>query len=411
MASALTLDQMRLRATGLLLVMAAVYVTAKIFEDVHPAVPFIRAFSEAAMVGGLADWFAVTALFRRPLGLPIPHTAIIPRSKDRIGEGLARFLKENFLKPELVAERLEKTDLAGAAARWLAEPDRATGIARALADAAPRIIDLLNDERVSHWARDAVSDRIRAVDAPSLLADILDVLTANGRHQGVVDLAITHADRLLEQEEPELRRKVTERTGWFSRLFDVDQKAADALVGALRETIREAALNPDHPLRRRVDEAVAEVIVALRYNRDARAEVTRWVHGALDQPVIQRYFGGLWAALKAWMKADAPKIRDEIAARLAEGFEDLVAGVLEDAELRATVNTQRRAGAQELAAARGPDVAALVADTIRAWDAHTVVEQIEAGVGKDLQYIRISGTLVGGLVGLVLHTLSVLLFD
>jgi uncharacterized membrane-anchored protein YjiN (DUF445 family) len=401
---------MRLRATGLLLVMAAVFVVAKLYEDVHPAIPFVRAFAEAAMVGGLADWFAVTALFRRPLGLPIPHTAIIPRSKDRIGEGLAGFLRDNFLQREQVAARLAGADLVGDAARWLDEPARGAAIARAIADAAPRIVGLLNDERVSAWAREAVTDRIRRMDMPSLLADLLDVLTANGRHQGVVDLAITHADRLLAQEEPELRRRVTERTGWFSRLFDADQKAADAMVGALRDTIREAALNPDHVLRRRVDEAAAEMIVALRYNPATRAEVTAWVNGVLDQPVIQTYFGGLWGEVKAWLKADGARIREELALRLEHGLEDLVDGVMQDAALRESLNRHLRTAAEDLAAARGPDVARLVSDTVRAWDARTVVEQIEAGVGRDLQYIRISGTLVGGLVGLVIHTVSTVFF-
>lgn len=405
-----TLAEMRLRATGLLFAMAILFIAAKLLEQQNEGFGYLRAFAEAALVGGLADWFAVTALFRRPLGLPIPHTAIVPRSKDRIGEGLARFLETNFLRPEIVTARLRTVDLAGGAARWLMEPGRAEQAADMVFNSAPRALDSLNDARIGQWVQEFASDRIRKTDIAGLAGDALAVLTAQGRHHGLVDLVIARANLALNDEEASLRLRVRERTDWFSRLLSVDVKAADALVGALRDTLQEAAFDPGHPIRTQVDDALEDLVADLRQSPALRADVARWTEAILGDPVIQKYLRGVWTDLKASLAARGPQERAAFTEALVSGLRDLADAVLDDADLRETVNGQMRAWLERMVEAHGADVAHLVSDTIKGWDARTVVDQLEAGVGRDLQYIRISGTLIGGLVGLTLHALSDLIF-
>jgi uncharacterized membrane-anchored protein YjiN (DUF445 family) len=402
----LSLHAMRTIATGLLVFMAAVFVIAKANEHLHPAIGYIRAFAEASMVGALADWFAVTALFRRPLGLPIPHTAIIPRSKDRIGEGLGTFIAENFLHPDVIARRIDGVDLAGAAARWLGEPERLRMVGNALADAAPRLLELVDDDRVEKWLQDFAVSRLQAMDVSSALASGIAILTADGRHQEVVDMLLRHADEALIDEEPLLRQKVSANTGWMSKLFSADDKAADAMIAAVRDTIAEAAANPDHAVRRRFNGAVTELIYDLKLSPTLRDKVEEAAHKALEHPSVRAYVAEVWRDMKDSLAASDGTSKQALAARISEALGDLTAGLLKEHELRAALNERLSAWVITLADTRGADVGRIVADTVKSWDARTVVSQIENAVGRDLQYIRINGTLIGGLVGLSLHALT-----
>jgi hypothetical protein len=193
---------MRAVATGLLALMIVLFLLARRFEDIHPAMGYLRAFAEAATVGALADWFAVTALFRRPLGLPIPHTAIIPRSKDRIGAGLGYFLETNFLSPELLSSRLAEIDLLGAGADWILQPGRSKLVARAAAESLPRVLDLIDDRPVEEALKTFTRGRLREIDLSSTLADALSFLTTEGRHRGILDHLIRVADSLLTESRP-----------------------------------------------------------------------------------------------------------------------------------------------------------------------------------------------------------------
>jgi uncharacterized membrane-anchored protein YjiN (DUF445 family) len=406
-----SLPVMRAIATGLLLVMVAVLFVARAQEHIHPVIGFIRSFAEAATVGALADWFAVTALFRRPLGLPIPHTAIIPRSKDRIGEGLGRFLETNFLSPELVAERLGKIDLLGEAAEWASRPGRAAMMARGAAEVLPRALDLVDDTPVENALMALFAARLRETDLARTFADILDFLTAGGRHRGLMDHLIRAANVLLSESELDIRARIRAHSGFFARLFALDQRAADAIVGAARGAIQEMADNPQSELRVKFDQALARLAEDLRTSPDLRAEVEDLKARVLEHPDVQAFASALWRAVKRDLQKGAASLAE---GGVAKSLESAVLGFAErvkaDASLRRALNERLRLWLMRLAAERGGDVSRMVAETIAGWDARTVIARIEAGVGADLQYIRISGTLIGGLVGLALHTVELIGF-
>ena len=228
------LRRMRWVATGLLVVMAALFLAARQLQHLHPAIGFVRAFAEAAMVGGLADWFAVTALFRYPLGIPIPHTAIIPRNKDRIGATLANFLRDNFLTPGVVARRMRRLDVAGAAGRWLANPARpsgriGTGASRLAAD----LLDSLDQERLGGMAKSAIAGRLRAIDIAPLLGQALGAAMANGRHLPLLDGMIRWAARILEANEHMIHAMVHERSGTLMRWTGLDETLANKIIAGL----------------------------------------------------------------------------------------------------------------------------------------------------------------------------------
>lgn len=403
------LNAMRALALSLLLLMLCLFLIGRVLQARHPGFGYLAAFAEAATVGGLADWFAVTALFRRPLGLPIPHTAIIPRSKDRIGEGLGRFLEQNFLDPEILQRQLDSNDLAGVAARWLGSPERRTLVARSLAAAAPQLLEFINDPDIEKAVGKFLEDRVRALSAADLLANLLAALTADGRHQPLILKAVELADRFLKENEPELRRRVREETGWLWRLFAVDRKASDALISAVQTSIREMAEDPESAWRQSVDESLAGLVNRLREDHALRAEVEARKTSLLDQPEVSLYFAGIWQGFKAEIANNANAQLAGLSARIEAGLAAASRALLTDASLRASVNERLRDWALAVAKSRREDVSGFVARTIKGWDARTVIDKIEAGVGPDLQYIRISGTLIGGLVGVGLHTLTLLL--
>ncbi|MGE3304143.1 MAG: DUF445 domain-containing protein [Hyphomonadaceae bacterium] len=402
---------MRALATGLLVLMVIVFLAARAFEAHAVWIGYIRAFAEAATIGALADWFAVTALFRRPLGLPIPHTAIIPRSKERIGAGLGRFLESNFLSPELVGARLAKIDVLGEAAAWAAQPGRAALLARNAADALPRALDLVDDSPVEQALKAFAAARLREADIATMAADLIDFVVSRHRHQGLMDHLLRAADALLSESEGDIRARIRDRAGFLGRILLLDKKAANALIGAARSAIRDMATDPLSDMRQRFDGALLKLATDLRAAPELRAEVDELKARILEHPEIQAFAGALWQAVKRDLKTGAGSLAE---GGLAQALESAVLSfahrIRADDELRDALNERLRLWAMRLAKDRGEDVTRFVAETIGSWDARTVIARIEAGVGADLQYIRISGTLIGGLAGVGLHTIEALVF-
>jgi uncharacterized membrane-anchored protein YjiN (DUF445 family) len=398
-------------ATGMLVVMAGVYLLARAFADLHPAIGFVKAFAEAAMVGGLADWFAVTALFRHPLGLPIPHTAIIPRNKDRIGDTLAQFLKDNFLTPAVVARRMRHMDVAAAAGRFLADPDHGgagrlrEGASRLLAD----ILDALDDDRLGGMAKGAIASRIRALEVSPLLGQSLEAAMAEGRHIPLLDGIINRAALIVASNEEIIRDMVHERAGRILRWTGLDENVADALITGLNKLLYDMADFPDHPLRIRVNEMLADLGYDLQHDREMQAKVARLKEEIVENPAMQRWIDGLWEQARAALLRAARDPDKTMAGKFGEALRQLGTTLQQDDSLRDTINRFARRATVGATASYGDSIVRLVSDTVRGWDASRVTERVENAVGRDLQYIRINGTLVGGLVGLGLHAIDVLL--
>ncbi len=400
---------MKIAATGLLVVMAALYFTARGFEDTYPWLAWVKAFAEAAMVGGLADWFAVTALFRHPLGLPIPHTAIIPRNKDRIGVALATFLRENFLIAPVVARRMRKLDIAGAVGRFLRTPDgegtrMRHGASRLIAD----IFEGLDDERLGGILKGAVSSRLRAMEVSPLLGHALASAINEDRHVPMLEAAIRWTATTLDANESLIREMVHKRASWILKVAGLDTRLADAIVDGLRKLTVEMATDPAHPVRVKVEQALADLANDLQSDPDTRARVEAIKDELLANPSVGLWLDALWtkgreAIIRAARNPDAA-----MAGKLGEVLRSMGATLESDPQIRAAINQFARRAVAGMAASYGGSIVTLVSETIRSWDAGTVTARLEAAVGRDLQYIRINGTLVGGLVGLVLHALDVI---
>jgi uncharacterized membrane-anchored protein YjiN (DUF445 family) len=400
---------MKAAATGLLVAMAALFAVTRLFEARYPALGYVKAFAEAAMVGGLADWFAVTALFRHPLGLPIPHTAIIPRNKDRIGEALASFLKENFLIAAVVARRMRNIDIAGAAGRFLRAPQGEGtrirhGASRLIAD----IFEGLDDERLGGIVKGAISSRIKVMEVSPLLGHALASAINEDRHVPMLEAAIRWMARTLDSNEPLIREMVRKRANWVLKLAGLDTKLADSIMDGLRKLTVEMSTDPAHPVRQRIEEALAQLANDLQTKPETRQRVEAMKEELLANKSVSLWLDTLWqkgreAIIRAARNPDAA-----LAGKLGEVLKSMGTTLEGDPRIRAAINQFARRAVAGLAASYGSSIVKLVSETIRSWDARTITARLEAAVGRDLQYIRINGTLVGGLVGVILHALDAL---
>ena len=398
---------MKLAATSLLVAMAAVFFLTRQFEPAYPSLAWVKAFAEAAMVGGLADWFAVTALFRHPLGLPIPHTAIIPRNKDRIGQALASFLRDNFLITEVIARRMRNIDIAGAAGRFLRTPegegDRIRrGASRLIAD----IFEGLDDERLGGIVKGAVASRLKKVEVSPLIGHALASAINEDRHVPMLEAAIRWMARALDANESLIRDMVHKRASWILKIAGLDTKLADAIVEGLRKLTAEMSTDPAHPVRIKVEEALAQLANDLQTKPETRERVEAMKDELLANRSIGLWLDTLWhkgreAVIRAARNPDAA-----MAGKLGEVLRSMGATLESDARIRSAINQFARRAVTGMAASYGSSIVKLVSETIRSWDAETVTARLEAAVGRDLQYIRINGTLVGGMVGVIIHALD-----
>ena len=404
------LIRMKLVATGLLVLMAAVFLTARAFQPGPAWLGFVRAFAEAAMVGGLADWFAVTALFRHPLHLPIPHTAIIPRNKDRIGDQLAAFLRSNFLIPHVVARRMQRIDVAGVAGRWLTQPTGASRrVTRGLSRMATEVLQALDQERLGGMVRAAMVARVRQIELSPLLGRALAAAIAEDRHLPVLDAVVRWAGKVLSANEHLIRQMIHERAGSILRWTGLDETLANKIIDGLDTMLVEMAENREHPVRARAEDALAKLAVDLENSSEMRARVEALKIALLENPAMQDWINGLWEQARGAMLRAARDPEKLLAGPVGDALRQLGETLQRDPRLGRLINRFARRAAVGAAADYGDTIVRLVSETIRGWDAETVTTRLEHAVGKDLQYIRINGTLVGGLVGLAIHTVDVLL--
>lgn len=399
---------MRLIATLLVAAMALLFIASLQWPHAHPAVPWARAFAEAAMVGGLADWFAVTALFRRPLGLPIPHTAIIPEQKDRLGDTLASFLKDNFLKPQVVARRLDDADLAGVLGRWLASPPAPTPTPnrkRGLAPLVARLVESLDDPAIARLVEDVARGRLAEMRLSPLLADAIDTMVEKGRHEPLIDSGIDWGLATLSDEAPTIRDLVTERTNWLLRLAGADESMSNTMIGAVQRLLVEMKQDQFHPVRLRIVEALRQWSFDLRHFPETQERVEGFKADLMANPAMAGWVNGLWTSARG---ALVRGLNDGAGNRLAGALAAVGQRIEGDEDLKRSLNTALRRAVVGLAHDHGDAIVSLVSQTVRSWDAATVTEKVEEAVGRDLQFIRINGTLIGGSIGLAIHGLALL---
>jgi len=394
----------RLFATGLLGV-AALALAATHFTPLEGGfwLGLARAGAEAALVGGLADWFAVTALFRRPLGLPIPHTALVPRNKDRIGEGLAAFVERNFLDPDLVAGKLRSLRLAERLARWLGQRRTAEMLAGRVVAALPFALEAVEDRTLRDFVRNALRDQLAQVDLAPLLARVLGVLRAQGHHHRLFDQGLRIARRLLAEHEQRIYEAVSHKTPWWAPRT-VDRRIAEAIVAGVLELLDDMA-RPGHEARGRLDAALDDLIARLETSERSREAVAAIKAQVLDNPAVQDYLGSLWDAFRGALLADARADESRLRAALADGLAALGRALGADPAMQARLDRRLELFAVGALAPFRAEIGAFIVEVVKGWDGRTLADRLELEVGRDLQYIRINGTVVGALVGCALYLL------
>ena len=393
------------RATALLALVSCVFVVATVWGGDAPWVGYVEATAAASMVGGLADWFAVTALFRRPLGLPIPHTAIVVERKDQFASTLAEFIRESFLDRDLLVERVRAAGVAARLGAWLAREDNAARVASEIADAAVAGADLLRDDDVHGALETIVRERVDAVPLAPLAGRALRFFTQDGRHDEVLDALLVGLDRYLGAHGQELRRQLGQRSPWWLP-GAVEDRIFDRLLDGARAVLQDMAADRGHALRRQFDARLRLMAAQLETSVDLLERGERLKHEALSQPQVREWVASLWADAKAQLRAEAcdpgSQLRERLVAAVMAGGRRLE----EDPELAATVQSALERAVAYLADHFEDDVVAFVSGTIARWDAAETATRLELLLGPDLQYVRISGTVVGAAAGLLLHAVS-----
>lgn len=403
-----SLRRNRTIATTLLLIMAATFIGTSLVAEENFWVSLIHSAAEAGVVGGLADWFAVTALFRHPLGVPIPHTAIVPRNKNRIGEGLAAFLERHFLTDELVATKLRGLDGAHHLARWLADPDRATALAGQIVRLLPHVAAALDDEELRAFTARSLGVRLRDIDVAPLLGLALRLLTAGGYHAAVLDQVLAMAREFLERNSGNLEQAAAESTRrrWWIPAA-VNKGIARAILKGLGEVLEELE-TADGAMRQRLLGAVATLAADLATSPEYRDKIEAAKHDLLERPEVQAWLGTAWDQLRDLLLADLSSQHSHLHQGLASIFVSVGRSLLANDGMRARLNASFEGAVLRLLPWR-TELVRFVAEVVRRWDEKVLVQRMELTLGADLQYVRFTGTLVGAAIGCLLYLLTVAL--
>lgn len=404
----------RRRATGLLLLSAAVYALSTHYGAQHGALEWVAAFAEASMVGALADWYAVVALFRHPLGLKrLPHTAIIPRNKDRIADNLGEFVQGEFFSTERVVAAVDTIDPARRSARWLRKRENATLVASWVRNGLRNAGGLLNEAEVRGYLRRAVSRQVMATDLAGLAGNVLASLTRSGRHQEVLDLLLRYTAGQLRR--PELQETMNTVFAeklplYFTRLKHwAGTKGGEFTARTLAELLEEINDDPEHPLRGHVDAWLQEFIEKLRTDPSYRYQLEQLTRKVAEHPALARYVDSLWSEWRGAMRRDLESEDSRLQAFLVRQIRRFGEVLENDQAMRDWVNERARTHVPRLVDRYRHRLGRFIADKMKEWNETELVEKLELNIGADLQYIRINGALVGGLVGLLLHAASKLL--
>jgi uncharacterized membrane-anchored protein YjiN (DUF445 family) len=402
------LKVMKRVATGLLLLALIVFVVARWLEPQYPWLGFIRATAEASLVGGLADWFAVTALFRKPLGLPIPHTAIIQTQKDRIGQVLANFVQNHFLSRDVLTTKLRSMQLSERVARWLSDPEHSTSIARHLAVGVAQAVQTLPEADARDLIRESAMARLQALQLAPVLGNLLSAVATDDRHQSLLDEALRLVRDALETNREDLRQKIREESPWWIPGI-IDDEFHRRILAAAHTLIEEVAADRQHPLRLKFDVAFRDFVDRLKHSPKVIARTEELKEDLLGHPMVEEFAATLWdrarrAAARFSSEGDGAAIQP-----LARGISALGDSLLDNDQRRAELDDFVTDFIAALVEQHRHEVGDLIAQTVRRWDPEVAAQRIELAVGRDLQFIRLNGTLVGGLAGLAIYTISVLL--
>ncbi|MHB1535325.1 MAG: DUF445 domain-containing protein [Acidimicrobiales bacterium] len=398
----------RRRATGLLVVVAVIFVLATTLGHRASWLAWVQAVAVASLVGGLADWFAVTALFRRPLGLPIPHTAIVVERKDRFAETLGAFVQESFLTPAAVSQRLRASAAVPRVAAWLADPTNADLLAARLAAGAAAGAELLREDEVQDLLHSMVRERVERLDLAPLAGRALGGFTAGAHHEGILDLALAGLGRYITEHGPDLHHRLGADSPWWLP-GPVEERLVERLLVRTTTVLHQMAEDRRHPLRQQLDEALAELSQNLQRSPELRRRGEEIKAQLLNQPELREFITALWRDTKIQLRAEAATPGSALRRRVSELAVRSGQRLRDDPALAAAALRSLDTVVGGVLGQFEGELSKLVSGTIQRWDASETSQRLELLLGPDLQYIRINGTVVGGLAGLALHAAGRLL--
>ncbi|MEP6590369.1 MAG: DUF445 domain-containing protein [Gemmatimonadota bacterium] len=401
----LALRRMKGWASALLVFFLILFIVAKLLEPAHPWLAYVRATAEAALVGGLADWFAVTALFRHPLGIPIPHTAIMQKQKDRVGRILGNFVQNHFLSRAVLEQRLNGVHPAQRAATWMSEEANRHRLARQLAGGLARAVEALPDAEVRGFMQRSAANRLEEVELAPLVGDVLTVAASGGRPQELLNEVIKMISGAMHDGHDAIREKVrAESPKWLP--LGVRDAVAERIAGGIERVLGEITADANHPIRRKFDGAVAEFITRLKSSPEMRVRMERLKQELLGHPIVEDLVSSVWDRARR----AAVRYRTDPGQASLQPLEEVLAGLGESLatseELRAEVDRFLADVVTSLLEQHRQEVADLIAATVADWDPEVAAGRIELAVGRDLQFVRLNGTLVGGLAGLIIYSLA-----
>ncbi len=403
------LRRMKATATGLLVAVTIVFVIARDVREGAPGwLEYVEAFAEAAMVGALADWFAVTALFRHPLGIPIPHTAIIPKRKDQIGASLGEFVQENFLTEDLLNERLRNARIGARLGEWLSHPANALRASAAAGDVLRGALEVVDDRAIAGSIESMVERRIRATPVAPLIAKAIDVAVENGHHQRLLDATMSGLKNFLDDNRTTFRERLQHESPWWVP-ENIDDRIFDKIFSGVHRFLDDVGRDHQHDVRRSIDQRVASFAQRLRDDPELIAKGEELKDELLAHPDVRAWIASLWGEIKQSLEQASIDPDSELRRRMTFSLSQLGQRLKDDAALQAKIDGWVASAGSYLVSNYRGEVSTMISSTVERWDAESTSRRLELQVGRDLQFIRINGTVVGGLAGVVIHLLTELL--
>ena len=396
---------MKRLATSLFVLAAVIFVIARYLEGDGGNWGYVRATAEAAMVGALADWFAVTALFKHPLGIPIPHTAIIRKRKDEIGSSLGSFVQDNFLTRSVLTERLQEADLARRLGQWLSNPDHATTVGAQSAAVLRGVTEVLQDEVIQSGIDAVVVERAKSIKVAPVMSRVVDAAIIGDHHQNLLEGVLAGLAVFMEDNRESFRHRLTQESPWWVP-EPVDDAVFDKIYTGVRRFLTDIGNDRNHEMRVDIDRRTARLAEQLRTSPEMMARGEELKEEFLNHPEVRAWSATLWERIKAGLLEAADSPDSELRQRLEEALVEAGRSLNADPELRAKIDIWIVDAVGYVAEQFRGEVAGLIATTVQRWDTVETSERIELQVGRDLQFIRINGTLVGGAAGLLIYTVS-----
>lgn len=410
-ARAAELRRVKAFAALTLVVCLVVLVVAKVLESRHAAFGFLAAFAEAAAIGGLADWYAVVALFRRPLGLPIPHTAIIPANQQKIAEKLGEFIERHFLDAAPVEAKLRSVDFASFVADWLSDQKRSTELARFVVRLLPDAVDAAENSGLRGFLARQLVARMQSVDIAPLAAGTLRAFVRQGRHRSLLDDVLLAIHKAINEPEilEAIRAKIRDELPTILRWYRADAFVMKKVAASATAFFEDVRANPDHPFRGELDRLVLSFVDKLEHEPLYASRIEELKRELMSRPEVGRLAQSLWSGIRDFVARNANGETDVLQRQLAGAFMQVGRQLASDAEMRGEINQGMVAVLRSFIAEQKSGVSTFIADQVKAWDMRQLIALIETNIGKDLQYIRFNGTLIGGLAGVTLHAIEMLI--